>query len=120
MKFPIQSFGKLGSKLGESEYLLPVLYFAGAAGGIGYGTYALIDHWRGAQRGVTAGRLAKIGLPVLIGSGLAVLGARDLRGGKPIVTETPAAERRSRVARRVGRAVRSRARSRLRAAADAM
>jgi hypothetical protein len=101
-KLPISSIAEFGKKIGESEYFLPVLYFAGAAGGLAYGTYALVDHVRGTSK-ASAGKIAKIGLPVIVGSGLAVLGVRDLRAGKPLIAEMMPSAPRSRAARKGGR-----------------
>jgi hypothetical protein len=75
------------SKFAKSDYFVPVLYFAGAAGGLAYGAYALVGHLRDQRPGTSAGAIAKIGAPILIGSGLAVLGARDLRAGRSLVQE---------------------------------
>jgi hypothetical protein len=101
-----------GKKLVENEYFLPVVYLAGAAGGLAYGTYALVDHIRDRRPGTSTGDVAKIGLPVIVGSGLAFLGVRDLRAGKPMVAEMVTSERRSRAGRRGASARRGRGRGR--------
>ncbi len=86
----------VGGYLPDNETLLPILYFTGAAGSLAYGTYALIDHVRDVRKTNSAGNIAKVGAPMLVGSGLVFLGVHGLWSGKPMEVEAGAGKRRGR------------------------
>lgn len=80
------NISRIGQNLTKTEVAIPVLYFAGAAGSLAYGTYALINHLRDGHR-YSFSNIAKLSAPALVGSGLVFLGVRDLRAGKPLAIE---------------------------------
>lgn len=82
---------KYVKKLGQREVAIPVLYLAGAAGSLAYGTYSLVKHLKSVNG--KKGTAAKVGVPVVLGSGLAYLGVRDLKHGTPLIEELIASPR---------------------------
>jgi hypothetical protein len=71
----------IGTNLAKRDVALPALCFAGAAGSLAYGTYALITHLRDRDR-YNFANIAKFTAPALVGSGLVYLGISDLRSGR--------------------------------------
>jgi hypothetical protein len=68
----------------KREITVPALLFAGAAGSLALGAYALVNHLR-SDRSTSILKIAAIGAPVLMSGGLAYLGYRDWRGDRALL-----------------------------------
>ena len=73
-----KSLNGLKEYVPESDHLLPILYLTGAAGSLAYGTYALVGHVRDGRKANSALNIARVAAPLVVGSGLVVLGVRSI------------------------------------------
>ncbi|MBA3709960.1 MAG: hypothetical protein H0W83_14210 [Planctomycetes bacterium] len=108
-----KSFTGLKEYAPDRDAWYPIIYLTGAVGSLAYGTYALVDHMRDGRKSNSALNIAKVAAPLMVGSGLAVLGAhcvwRNDDRPSAMMEERLPTGRRGKRSKRAGQARRARA-----------